>query len=123
MHAKLQPLIRENSPFNDKVKTNMPVTWVEPEYICEIKFSEWTSDGKLRHPIFLRLREDKTVKDINTANAEKMEADVSIEDSPEANRKKAANKRKSENTNLEKEILKENVLPKEKFVKSVKAKK
>ncbi len=88
MHAKLQPLIRENSPFNDKVKTNMPVTWVEPEYICEIKFSEWTSDGKLRHPIFLRLREDKTVKDINTANAEKMEADVSIEDSPEANRKK-----------------------------------
>ncbi len=123
MHAKLQPLIRENSPFNDKVKTNMPVTWVEPEYICEIKFSEWTSDGKLRHPIFLRLREDKTVKDINTANAEKMEADVSIEDSPEANRKKAPNKKKSENTNLEKEILKENVLPKEKFVKSVKAKK
>ncbi len=123
MHAKLQPLIRENSPFNDKVKTNMPVTWVEPEYICEIKFSEWTSDGKLRHPIFLRLREDKTVKDINTTNAEKMEADVSIEDSPEANRKKAPNKKKSENTNLEKEILKENVLPKEKFVKSVKAKK
>ncbi|MEJ7682894.1 MAG: hypothetical protein WKG06_34570 [Segetibacter sp.] len=62
MYAKLQPLIREKSPFDERVKTNMPVTWVEPKYICEIKFSEWTSDGKLRHPIFLRLREDKTAE-------------------------------------------------------------
>ncbi|MEJ7829444.1 MAG: DNA ligase D, partial [Segetibacter sp.] len=64
--AKLQPLIRETSPFTEKVKTNMPVTWVEPKYVCELKFTEWTSDGKLRHPIFLRLREDKTVSDLNT---------------------------------------------------------
>lgn len=66
MYAKLQPLIRQTSPFAEKVKTNMPVTWVEPKYICEVKFTEWTSDGKLRHPIFLRLREDKDSKDINT---------------------------------------------------------
>ncbi|MDB5250541.1 MAG: ligD [Segetibacter sp.] len=66
MYAKLQPLIRDKSPFDERVKTNMPVTWVEPKYVCEIKFTEWTSDGKLRHPIFLRLREDKPAKEVNS---------------------------------------------------------
>jgi bifunctional non-homologous end joining protein LigD len=66
LSAKLQPIITQQSPFSIKVKTNMPVTWVEPKYVCEIKFSEWTSDGKLRHPIFLRLRDDKTAKDVTT---------------------------------------------------------
>lgn len=64
--AKLEPLIRSTSPFDEKVKTNMPVTWVEPKYVCEVKFSEVTSDGKLRHPIFLRLRDDKTIKEVNS---------------------------------------------------------
>ena len=66
VYAKLQPIITEKSPFTEKVKTNMPVTWVQPKYVCELQFSEWTSDGKLRHPIFLRLRDDKTVNDLNT---------------------------------------------------------
>lgn len=64
LSAKLQPLIREASPFNERVKTNMPVTWVEPKYVAELKFTEWTNDGKMRHPIFLRLREDKKVKHV-----------------------------------------------------------
>ncbi|MCW3114388.1 MAG: ligD [Segetibacter sp.] len=74
LSAKLEPIITDKSPFSARVKTNMPVTWVEPKYVCEIKFTEWTSDGKLRHPIFLRLREDKAAKDVNTQfiNANKM---------------------------------------------------
>lgn len=78
VYAKLQPLIRDKSPFDERVKTNMPVTWVEPVYVCEIKFSEWTSDGKLRHPIFLRLREDKQAKDVNSQliNSGEMESDT-----------------------------------------------
>ncbi|GEO10837.1 non-homologous end-joining DNA ligase [Segetibacter aerophilus] len=85
--AKLQPLIIEKSPFAEKVKTNMPVTWVEPKYVCEIKFTEWTSDGKLRHPIFLRLREDKDIKDVNTQfiNANKMEITDTVEIEEEEN--------------------------------------
>ncbi|MDQ6813201.1 MAG: non-homologous end-joining DNA ligase [Bacteroidota bacterium] len=77
LYAKLQPLITSTSPFAERVKTNMPVTWVEPKYVCEIKFTEWTSDGKLRHPIFLRLREDKAAKDVNTQfiNAVTMKTD------------------------------------------------
>ena len=68
MYKKLQPLVQEESPFDEKVKTNMPVTWVKPELVCEIKFSEITHDGKLRHPIFLHLREDKSFKEVTMAN-------------------------------------------------------
>lgn len=46
----------------------MPVTWVKPELVCEVKFSEVTNDGKLRHPIFLHLREDKPINEVTMAN-------------------------------------------------------
>ncbi|WP_224018812.1 DNA ligase D [Ferruginibacter albus] len=64
VYEKLQPLIIDRSPFTQKVKTNMPVTWVQPKYVCEVKFTEWTKDGRMRHPIFLHLREDKTINDM-----------------------------------------------------------
>lgn len=96
--AKLQSIITEKSPFAEKVKTNMPVTWVQPKYVCELQFSEWTSDGKLRHPIFLRLRDDKTVNDLNTTpdkavnmkNTKEPEAEVSK--LKEASKKEASKK-------------------------------
>lgn len=65
VYDKLAPLKADSSPFSEKVKTNMPVTWVKPKYVCEVKFTEWTDDGKMRHPIFLRMREDKSIKDID----------------------------------------------------------
>ena len=33
--------------------------WVNPKFVAEIKFAEWTRDGKLRQPVFLGIREDK----------------------------------------------------------------
>ncbi|HSU51117.1 MAG TPA: non-homologous end-joining DNA ligase, partial [Segetibacter sp.] len=104
LSAKLEPIITDQSPFEEKVKTNMPVTWVEPKYVCEIKFTEWTSDGKLRHPIFLRLREDKSAKDVTTQfiNANQMnstnsneiqEEPVKEEKTVKASAKKAAPKK------------------------------
>lgn len=71
MYERLQPLVQEKSPFNEKIKTNSPVTWVKPELICEIKYSEVTADGKFRHPVFLHLRDDKTIKEINMENLKK----------------------------------------------------
>lgn len=62
----LQPLITSQSPFKEKIKTNTPVTWVKPLLVCEIKFTEKTNDGKLRHPIFLHLREDKKPTEVKT---------------------------------------------------------
>jgi bifunctional non-homologous end joining protein LigD len=40
------------------------VTWVKPELVAEVEFTEWTSDGRLRHPSFLGLREDKRPKQV-----------------------------------------------------------
>ncbi|MGZ3862242.1 MAG: non-homologous end-joining DNA ligase [Bacteroidia bacterium] len=64
IYKKLKPLEKKKSPFEEAVKTNMPVTWVKPVLVCEIKFTEWTRDGKMRHPIFLRLRPDKKPKEV-----------------------------------------------------------
>ena len=38
--------------------------WVNPVFVCEIKFAEWTRDKKLRAPVFLGLREDKYPHDV-----------------------------------------------------------
>ena len=60
VYQKLQPLIIKKAPFDTAPKTNMPVTWVKPQLVCEVTYTEWTQDRLLRHPIFLGLREDKT---------------------------------------------------------------
>jgi len=39
-------------------------TWVKPRLVCQIKFGEWTGDGKLRQPVFLGLREDKEARKV-----------------------------------------------------------
>ena len=88
VYQKLKPLLTKNSPFKEVVKTNMPVTWVKPKYICEIKFTEWTTDGKMRHPIFLRMREDKTIKDIVMIKATSAKKNTpAAEDTPVENDK------------------------------------
>lgn len=50
------------SPFTEKIKTNEPAHWVRPDLVAEVKFTEWTSDGKLRHPVYLGLRDDKPAR-------------------------------------------------------------
>ncbi len=39
-------------------------TWCHPELVCQVKFTEWTNDGSLRHPVFLGLREDKAATEV-----------------------------------------------------------
>jgi bifunctional non-homologous end joining protein LigD len=69
MYNMLQPLVQKQSPFNEKVRTNSPLTWVKPHLICEVKYSEITADGKFRHPVFLHLREDKNINEVNMKSA------------------------------------------------------
>jgi bifunctional non-homologous end joining protein LigD len=40
------------------------VTWLEPDLVCQVRFTEWTDDGSLRHPVFLGLRDDKRARDV-----------------------------------------------------------
>jgi ATP-dependent DNA ligase len=46
------------------VKDQATRTWVKPLLVAEVKFSEWTAAGEMRHPAFLGLREDKKPKDV-----------------------------------------------------------
>jgi len=59
----MQPLKTKNSPFVDAPKTNEPVQWLKPKLVAEVKFSEWTADRRLRHPVFIGLRDDKKPAD------------------------------------------------------------
>jgi bifunctional non-homologous end joining protein LigD len=37
--------------------------WVRPEFVCEIRYKQWTDDGLLRHPVFVRFRDDKRIEE------------------------------------------------------------
>jgi len=52
------------SPFGERIRTNEPAHWVVPDLVAEIRFTEWTADRKLRHPVYLGLRDDKKASDV-----------------------------------------------------------
>ena len=60
---RLRPLRRDDTPFADEIRER-DVTWVKPELVGQIGFSEWTRDGRLRHPRFLGLRDDKPAREV-----------------------------------------------------------
>lgn len=77
IHAKLKKLATPACPF-----VNLPEKragrfgagltasamkkchWVKPTLVCQVKFGEWTRDGKLRHAVFIALREDKDAREV-----------------------------------------------------------
>jgi bifunctional non-homologous end joining protein LigD len=68
LYELFEPLVQKKSPFDEKIKNNPKVTWIKPALICEVKFTEVTADGKFRHPVFLHLRNDKNINEINMKN-------------------------------------------------------
>jgi len=40
------------------------IRWINPKFVAEIKFAEWTRDGKLRAPVYMGLREDKSAREV-----------------------------------------------------------
>lgn len=68
LYELFQDYGQNESPFNEPVKVNESVTWLKPVLVCEVKFTEWTKDEKLRHPVFLQLRNDKSAKEIDMKN-------------------------------------------------------
>jgi bifunctional non-homologous end joining protein LigD len=64
LHALLVPLITESKPVVEKVPEEANTTWVKPKLVGEVKFTEWTSKGEMRHPVFLGLRTDKKATDV-----------------------------------------------------------
>lgn len=77
LYKKFQKEARDDCPFVDlpskqngqwiqDITPSMmrKMHWINPVFVCEIKFAEWTRDGKLRAPVFLGLREDKKPTDV-----------------------------------------------------------
>jgi bifunctional non-homologous end joining protein LigD len=64
MHKRLEPLEQDKSPFEETPKTNERAHWVKPKVVVEVKFSQWTGDGKLRQPIYLGTRDDKPASEV-----------------------------------------------------------
>ena len=61
---KLVKLGTDEVPFVDPPKARKGVHWVRPKLVGQVGFAEWTHDGRLRHPRFIGLREDKSPRDV-----------------------------------------------------------
>jgi len=57
---QLEPLKTSKKPFAGKDKIPRETEWVKPELVAQIKFANWTEDKKLRAPVYLGLRNDKS---------------------------------------------------------------
>jgi bifunctional non-homologous end joining protein LigD len=64
LYETMQPLRTDKKPFDQKVKHENETTWLVPNLVGEVKFTEWTSEGEMRHPTFLGLRDDKEARDV-----------------------------------------------------------
>jgi bifunctional non-homologous end joining protein LigD len=61
---RLRELERPDSPFERVHPVPRGTHWVEPELVAQIAFGEWTREGRLRHPRFLGLRDDKPAREV-----------------------------------------------------------
>jgi bifunctional non-homologous end joining protein LigD len=64
LYSGMLPLKTASKPFKQRIKDEATTTWIKPKLVAEVKFSEWTSAGEMRHPAFLGLRENKKPTDV-----------------------------------------------------------
>ena len=77
VYERLQALRTDACPFDSEVptfgmwrrpgKADGPISWVKPDLVAQVKYAEITSDGILRAPVFLGIREDKAARDVVSA--------------------------------------------------------
>jgi bifunctional non-homologous end joining protein LigD len=62
---RFKPLEQKTSPFLDvPAEERRDAVWLKPQLVCEVEYTEWTRDGRLRHPSFQGLREDKPAREV-----------------------------------------------------------
>ncbi|MGN5953300.1 DNA ligase D [Sphingobacterium lactis] len=102
LHAEFSKIVSKTKPFpkEEKVAKEAQVTWLKPELVCDVYYSEWTADQHLRHPVFKGLRTDKKADqvEIETKNELAMENDEQKEKQKEL----TFGKKKVSLTNLQK---------------------
>jgi bifunctional non-homologous end joining protein LigD len=70
LRERTATLVRRSSPFEAKPPLHRPTTWLDPQLVAEVTFSEWTRDGVLRAPVFVRLREDVSAAEVRKPDAD-----------------------------------------------------
>lgn len=78
LFSKLEPLVTDERPFPDKINYHGKVTWVKPQLVCEVFYSEWTADGSMRHPVYKGLRMDKEAGNVLQETPDKQLADETV---------------------------------------------
>jgi bifunctional non-homologous end joining protein LigD len=74
---RFKPLEQTKSPFVEvPAIEGKDAVWLKPKLVCEVEYTEWTRDGRLRHPSFQGLREDKPASDVRRDVPSGEEADV-----------------------------------------------
>lgn len=63
LHRKFLPHVIKTNPFSEPLKEK-GATFLAPKLVAQISFGEWTSDGRLRQPVYLGLRDDKDPKEV-----------------------------------------------------------
>jgi bifunctional non-homologous end joining protein LigD len=71
LHGKLKKLVRKSSPLDVPIKKTPDITWVQPELVCNIRYTEITDDGSVRHPVFQGLRVDKAPAEVELEKGKK----------------------------------------------------
>ncbi len=72
---RFKPLERKSSPFEEVPQAeHKDAVWLEPRLVCTVNYAEWTRDGRLRHPSFQGLREDKPAREVRREGEEDEEA-------------------------------------------------
>jgi len=65
LRDKLEEIERKTSPYDRGETETKGVHFVTPKFVCEVAFSEWTEDDRLRHPRYKGLRRDKSPEDVH----------------------------------------------------------
>jgi bifunctional non-homologous end joining protein LigD len=64
LYKRLKPLETRTSPLHNPPRTNEKTHWVKPQIVAQVRFTEWTADRILRHPVYLGLRDDKRTREV-----------------------------------------------------------
>lgn len=89
LYSKFKSSFINASPLKAKIRLNEKVQWLKPKIVCQVKFSEWTQEGQLRHTVYLGLRVDKNAKDVTVTSKDKkgiVETNNQIGEANEANK-------------------------------------
>ncbi|WP_232067287.1 DNA ligase D [Flavobacterium bizetiae] len=78
LYTKLKPHFVNESPLSEKVVLRDQIQWVKPKLVCQVKFSEWTNDKHLRHPVYLGLRIDKKANEVFVPSNNKSNVELEV---------------------------------------------